>query len=122
MLFLPDSAPLRTVFEAGRHHPTLSKMDNGDLVMVVIRRVDFRDGRLASYRRGCDAVVSHDHGETWDTGRMLVLDDFAHCAGDQWMRGACGHLSSTLLTDGSILTGYSSVSTGAVMVRWRPEA
>ncbi|MAE66563.1 MAG: hypothetical protein CMJ18_20020 [Phycisphaeraceae bacterium] len=112
-------SPLQTVFEGGRHHPTLLKMESGDLVMVVIRRVDFRDGRLASYRRGCDAVVSRDHGATWDTGNMIVLDDFVHCDGEQWIRGACGHLSSTLLPDGSILTGYSKVSTGAVLVQWR---
>ena len=50
---------------------------------------------------------------------MIVLDDFVYCDGDKWMRGTCGHLSSTLLPDGSILSGYSNVGTGGVMVRWR---
>ena len=113
-------SPYRMVFDSGRHHATLMCMPNGDLVMVVIRRVDFRDGKLASYRRGCDAVVSHDHGETWDIEHMIVLDDFLFCDDERWVRGLCGHLSSTLLPDGSILTGYGNDFTGGVLVRWRP--
>ncbi len=108
------------VFDGGRHHATLMCMPNGDLVMVVIRRVDFRDGKLVSYRRGCDAVVSHDHGETWDVEHMIVLDDFLFCDDEQWIRGLCGHLSSTLLSDGSILTGYGNDLTGGALIRWRP--
>ncbi|MDP7397731.1 MAG: sialidase family protein [Lentisphaeria bacterium] len=113
-------SPYRMVFDSGRHHATLMCMPNGDLVMVVIRRVDFRDGKLASYRRGCDAVVSHDHGETWDIEHMIVLDDYLFCDDERWVRGLCGHLSSTLLPDGSILTGYGNDFTGGVLVRWKP--
>ena len=69
-------SPYQKIFEGGRHHATLICMPSGDLVMVVIRRNDFRDGQLVSYRRGCDAIVSHDHGETWDVEHMIVLDDF----------------------------------------------
>jgi hypothetical protein len=32
----------------------------------------------------------------------------------------CGHLSSTLLADGSILTGYGNYLTGGALIRWRP--
>ncbi len=113
-------SPYRMVFDGGRHHATLMCMPDGDLVMVVIRRVDFRDGKLVSYRRGCDAIVSHDHGETWDVEHMIVLDDFPFCDDERWIRGFCGHLSSTLLSDGSILTGYSNDLTGGVLIRWRP--
>ncbi len=113
-------SPRQMIFEGGRHHPTLLCMPDGDLVMVVIRRIDFRNGELVSYRRGCDAVVSCDHGETWDLERMIVLDDVAYCDGEHWTSGGCGHLSSTLLSDGSILTGYSNNYTGGVLIRWRP--
>ena len=88
--------------------------------MVVIRRVDFRNGELVSYRRGCDAVISHDHGETWDIEHMIVLDDVAYCNGEHWIRGECGHVSSTLLPDESILTGYCNTYTGGVLIRWKP--
>ena len=110
----------KMVFQGGRHHAVLLRMPNDDLVMVVIRRIDFRDGKMVSYRRGCDAVISRDHGETWDVEHLYVLDDFPHCNGDQWMHGACGHMSSTLLPDGYILTGYGNVSAGGVLIRWRP--
>jgi hypothetical protein len=94
-------------------------MPNDDLVMIVIRRVDFRDGRLAGYRRGCDAVVSRDHGVTWDVEQLIVIDDYPYCDGERWISGACGHLCSTLLSDGSILTGYGNKLTGGVLIRWR---
>jgi hypothetical protein len=113
-------SPLQMIFEGGRHHPTLLCMPGGDLVMVVIRRVDFRNGELVSYRRGCDAIVSSDHGETWDLERMIVLDDVAYCDGEHWITGPCGHLSSTLLSDGSILTGYFTTYAGGILIRWRP--
>jgi hypothetical protein len=113
-------SPLQMIFEGGRHHPTLLCMPGGDLVMVVIRRVDFRNGELVSYRRGCDAVISHDHGETWDIEHMIVLDDVAYCNGEHWIRGECGHVSSTLLPDESILTGYCNTYTGGVLIRWKP--
>jgi hypothetical protein len=95
-------------------------MPNGDLVMTVIRRVDFHDKRLTSYRRGCDAVISHDHGVTWDVEHMVELDDFAFCAGEHWISTACGHLDSAVLSDGSILTGYGNYLAGGVLVRWKP--
>ena len=51
---------------------------------------------------------------------MIVLDDFLFCDDQRWIRGFCGHLSSTLLPDGSILTGYGNDLTGGVLTRWRP--
>ena len=35
-------------------------------------------GRLASYRRGCDAVISHDNGRSWDVDRMYVLTAYGN--------------------------------------------
>jgi len=113
-------SPMQTVFKTGRHHPVLLRMSNGDLVMTVIRRVDFRDDRLTSCRRGCDAVVSRDNGVTWDVEHAIVIDDFPFCEGEFWINGECGHLYPTLLADGSILTGYGNYLAGGVLVRWRP--
>jgi len=111
---------MQIVFETGRHHPHLICMPNGDLVMTVIRRVDFHDKRLTSYRRGCDAVISRDNGVTWDVDTLYVLDDFPYCEGEHWISTACGHLYSAPLPDGSILTGYGNYVAGGVLVRWRP--
>ena len=89
--------------------------------MTLIVRDDVENGRLVSYRRGCDALVSHDHGLTWNLSRKYVLDEFEFFDGDKWFNGETGHLYSTLLSDGRILTAYGNYATkSAVLIRWKP--
>jgi len=112
----------RILFPAGRHHSNLAKLPNGDLVMTVIVRNDVRDGKLASYERGCEAVVSTDNGETWDVAGKYVLDEFKYVNSGKWFDGKCGHLYSIVLDDGSVLTAYGNyLAKAAVLVRWTPE-
>jgi hypothetical protein len=111
---------VKHVLEAGQMHANLVRLPNDDLVMTVIRRLDIRGGKQASYRRGCDAVVSRDHGETWEVDRMYVLDDWPHHRPDQWYEVACGHLFSVSLGDGSVLTAYGHYQFGGAMIKWRP--
>jgi hypothetical protein len=113
-------SPVRPVFEPGRHHANLLRLPDDRLVMTVIRRVDIRSGRLAGYRRGCDAVVSDDHGLTWDVDRLYILDDFAYLHGENWVHGRCGHLYSIPLGDGTVLTGYGNYITGGILIHWKP--
>jgi hypothetical protein len=118
-------SPVKVLFEAGRMHAHLLRLPSGDLVMTVIVRIDVgEDGRMASYRRGCEAIVSHDNGLTWDLGRKYVLDDFESLGFlGKWSFGPCGHLWTELLDDGSLLTGYSRYLDKSVcLVRWRPAA
>ena len=101
-------------------HTHLISMPNGDLVMTYIVRQDMENGQLASYRRGCEAVISHDHGLTWDLVHRYFLDDFEFGDGTPYAL-ACGHLFSTLLDDGSILTTYGKYSAkAAALIRWKP--
>ena len=112
----------RILFPAGRHHSNLVTLPNGDLVMTVIVRNDVRDGALASYRRGCDAVISRDNGDTWDVAGKYVLDEYKYISADKWFDGKCGHLSSIVLDDGSMLTAYGNyLAKAAVLVRWTAE-
>lgn len=105
----------------GRRHAHLLSMPNGDLVMTVTVRHDFQNGQLASYRRGCEAIISHDNGLTWDLEHKYILDQwefFDSIAPDE---GRCGHLYSALLDDGSILTVHNNYLTmGMTLIRWRP--
>jgi hypothetical protein len=115
-------SPVKVLFEAGRMHAHLLRLPGGELVMTVIVRIDMGDdGRLASYRRGCEAVVSRDNGLTWDLSRRYVLDDFESPGFlGRWSFGPCGHLCTALLDDGSLLTGYSNYrDRSACLVRWR---
>jgi hypothetical protein len=114
-------SPLRFLYRSGRHHAHLLRLAGGALVMTLIVRDDIQDGKLASYRRGCEAVLSRDHGQTWDLGHKYVLDEFEFLDGINWYNGETGHLSSALLPDGRILTAYGKyVSKGANLIRWKP--
>ena len=116
-------SPVRVLFEAGRHHAHLLKLPNGDLLMTLIVRDDIRNGamRRASNLQGCEAILSHDNGLTWDLEHKYIVDSFEYDNPAKWYQGMCGHLSSCLLRDGSILTAYGNyVQQGVVLVRWRP--
>jgi hypothetical protein len=114
-------SPLQILYDAGRHHAHLLRLPNGDLLMTLIVRVDIQKGRLASYRRGCEAILSHDNGQTWDLAHKYVLDEFEFFDGVTWFNGEVGHLATALLDDGSLLTCYSKyIAKGACLIRWRP--
>ncbi len=115
-------SPVQVLFDAGRHHPALHRLADGTLVMAYIVRVDVRDGHLASYRRGCEAVVSRDHGVSWDTERRYILDEFEYSDNAKWFNGMTGHVGSAVLADGSILTAYGNYhARGIGLIRWRTE-
>ena len=115
-------SPVKNVFNAGRHHAQLLVMPSGDIVMTVILRQDVESGKLASSRRGCEAVVSRDNGQTWDLAHKYILDDFEFSNGLA-LSTATGHVFSTLLDDGSIITSYGHYpSRGACLIRWRPDS
>ena len=115
-------SPMDYVFGPGRHHATLLRLPNDDLVLTVIRRLDFGAGDLATYQRGCDAVVSHDHGVTWDLEHRYVVDDFAALGTERWFEVACGHQFSVSVGDGSVLTAYGNYRNAGALIRWRPAA
>ena len=112
---------LNFVFGPGRMHATLVRLPNNDLVMTVIRRLDLEDGQMASYRRGCDAVISRDNGLTWDVDHMYILDDFASISGGKlWYGVTNGHQFSIGLGDGTILTTYGNYRNAGALIHWKP--
>jgi hypothetical protein len=113
-------SPLNTLYQGGRMHANLLRMPDGRLVMTYIVRQDYEGIRRVSYRRGCEAIVSRDHGVTWNRAEKYVLDEFEYSDGSP-LSLACGHLSSTLLSDGNILTTYGNyLAKAAVVIRWKP--
>lgn len=112
---------MKMLYEAGRHHGNLIRLPNGNIVLTLICRTDIRDQHLASYRRGCDALISKDNGQTWDLSRKYTLDEYEYFDGKTWQNGECGHLYSISLGDGRILTVFGNyLSKGACLVRWKP--
>ena len=42
--------------------------------MIVVRH-DLQNGQRVSYRKGCEVIISHDNGLTWDLSRRYILDE-----------------------------------------------
>lgn len=116
-------SPIKLVQRCGRMHPNLVLMPNGDIVMGFIMRQDIAaDLTFGSYNRGYEAIISRDHGETWDVAHKYVLDAWPYVDPARGPRtNACGHTCAVALPDGRILTCYGHyVSKGVAMIRWRP--
>ena len=114
-------SPVQTLFPSGRMHGHLLKLPGGELVLTVTVRADIVDGELASYRCGCEAIISRDHGLTWELDRRYILDEWEFFDSLNPVIGQAGHLCSTLLDDGSILTVHNNYLTmGMTLIRWRP--
>ncbi len=113
-------SPIKRIFTSGRMHANLQCLADGTLVMTYIMRQDAAGGRLLSYTRGCGAIISRDNGLTWDTDHEYMLDRYELADGTPHTL-ACGHICSTVLTDGSIITTYGHYpSKGGCLVRWKP--
>lgn len=115
-------SPVNIIYGAGRMHTNVLRLPNGDLVLTHILRQDIPNGAMdvATYNRGCEALVSHDNGETWDVSRRYVLHHFEYTDGSRFTL-ASGHLYSALLDDGSIITVYGDyIHRGGGVIRWKP--
>ena len=116
-------SPLNIIFTAGRHHAQLHRLSDAAIVCVMIVRNDWRDGRLASQKGGCDAVVSYDNGVSWNLDQRITLDDFEYYNPDTPVSGRSGHIGSTVLDDDSVLTAYGHYpKAAAVLIKWKPDA
>ena len=99
----------------------VAQMDNGEVLFLGSAETVGSANMLAGYRRGCEALVSRDNGQTWDVSRRYMLDEFEFFDGKKWFNGETGHLCSTLLNDGRVLTVYGKYTAGgACLIRWRP--
>lgn len=114
-----DASPLRVLYTAGRHHAHLLALPDQELLLTNILRTDVRGGKLASFRRGCEAIVSTDGGHTFDPQRKYVLDWYNYLHdGHDWVSGMCGHCASALVGS-RVLTVYGNyVNRGATMIFW----
>jgi hypothetical protein len=120
-------SPLDFLFPAGRMHPNLQLLLDGDLLMTMIVRNDIGSGGgLDSYMRGEDALLSHDNGLTWNLDRRIAVDEFYYSESNPAAPyyGDCGHIATTVLTDGSVLTAYGkyydNVNGAAVLTKFNP--
>jgi hypothetical protein len=125
-------SPMNVLYEYGRMHPSLVLMPNGDLVMTYVERMgalkeEHRKKDADGYSQwGVEAVVSHDHGASWDVAHRYIL---ARWSGQHHAQST----STVRLPDGSLLTAFGSgylsqqvqvniaITHEVCLVRWRPD-
>jgi len=124
---------LNVLYEAGRMHGNLQRLPNGDLALTMINRADIRgtlDGTsadLTTNNRGADMLISTDNGVTWDLDKRITLYEVERLDSDpdQWFSGDVGHLATTVLGDGSLLTAFADNQadenrSASILVKWDP--
>lgn len=99
---------VRILYRYGRHHPSMVVLPNDDVVMTYVVRKGYPKHPSGHDRYGVEAMVSHDHGRTWDPQPYLLHDWCANRtdAYAWWASSQC--TSTVLLPDGDLLTCYST--------------
>jgi hypothetical protein len=97
------------LYDHGRHHPSMVLLPNGDLVMTYVVRMGYTAAGDGLPRFGIEAVISQDHGLTWDLDHKYVLDAWiGNRTGDNAWWASSQATSTVLLPDGSLLTAYGT--------------
>ena len=103
------SAP-KTLYNWGRHHPSLVGLANGDIVMTHAARKGYVDTPEGYPQFGVEALISRDNGQKWDLDHRFILAAWPGNRTDEgwkWARGS-QQTSSVLLPDGLILTAFGT--------------
>jgi hypothetical protein len=98
---------VEVLFDYGRHFTSPVLLPNGDIVMTYVVRIGYPNNVDDFPTFGIEAIVSRDHGVTWDLEHRFILDEWTGIirGHDAWWPGPQS-TSSVLLPDGSILTVY----------------
>ena len=122
---------LNHVYHWGRHHAHLVVLPDGDIVMTYVVRNGYTPDEEGHCRFGIEAVVSKDHGKSWDLDHKHILASNASTMqGDRENWGSPQSTSTVLMPDGRLLTvfgtGVRNVPTqtlwkmDVVLVNWYP--
>ena len=97
------------LYEWGRHHPSLVLLPTSDLLMTYVVRLGYPATWKGIPQFGVEAMLSHDHGQTWDkAGRFILATWEGSIVGDTaWFCGVQS-TSTVLLPDGLLLTAFGT--------------
>ncbi|MFP6770410.1 MAG: sialidase family protein, partial [Planctomycetaceae bacterium] len=111
---------LNILYAWGRHLSSMVTLPNGHIALTYVVRKGYVETTDGFPQFGIEAVVSRDHGRTWDLDHRYLL---ATWKGDQKGPGrwhASGQRTSTvLLPDGTLVTAFGAWYRNIVLVRWR---
>jgi hypothetical protein len=100
---------VQSLYTWGRHHPSMVLQPDGRIVMSYVVRKGYEDTAEGFPQFGIEAVVSSDHGRTWDLEHRYILAAWQGNRKEEnkWWASSQA-TSSILLPDGSILTAYGT--------------
>ena len=99
---------VKILYRYGRHHPSMVVLPNDDIVMSYVVRKGYPKHPSGHDRYGIEAIVSHDHGQSWDS-QPYILHTWSATRKDKHAWWASSQSTSTvLLPDGDILTSFST--------------
>lgn len=97
------------LYDWGRHHPSMVLMPDGALVMTYVVRAGYVDAADGTPQFGIEAIVSRDHGQSWDLDHKYILASWKGNRTGLTAWWASSQATSTLLLpDGSLLTAFGT--------------
>ena len=98
------------LYDYGRHHPSLVMAPKSKtIVMTYVVRLGFVKDQQGFAQFGIEAVVSHDHGKSWDLDHRYLLHVWSSKrTGKTYWWPSSQATSSTVLKDGSIVTAFGT--------------
>ena len=97
------------LYDWGRHHPSLLLLPNGHIVMTYVVSKGYIDTTDGFPQFGIEAVISRDHGHTWDLDHRYILHSWKGNRTDanKWW-ASCQATSTIMFPDGSLLTAFGT--------------
>jgi hypothetical protein len=102
---------LTMLYEWGRHHPSMVLLPDGRILMSYVVRLGYPDTADGYPQYGIEAVLSPDHGKSWDLDHRYLLVTYRGTRAKKanaWWDAATQGTSSLRMPDGSILTAFGS--------------
>ncbi len=97
------------LYDYGRHHPSFVLLPDGRLLMTYVVRKGYVDTAEGYPQFGVEAILSADHGRTWDLDHRYILHAWrGNRLGENKWWASCQATSTVLLPDGSILTAFGT--------------
>jgi len=102
-------SPVDRLYDYGRHHPSLVLMPGGEIVMTYVVRLGYARDAEGFPQFGIEAVISRDHGASWDLPHRFVLARWTgHLKGTNEWWPSSQATSTVLLPDGALLTAFGT--------------
>lgn len=107
---------VKRLYDWGRMHPSLVVLPSGQIVMSYVVRKGYPDLPNGFPQFGIEAVVSSDHGQTWDLDHKYLLHHWVgnrngsnqNLPGPQAWWASCQGTSTVRLPDGKLLTAFGT--------------